>query len=158
MKRDIEAGEIFSARVRGLQAIYPEAHQALVNWGSWSRDRAGIFPPGIIPPGLWNEAVPSKFGDFADASDLERVEVVEQTEAKAEAAEKEPYDEKQGALLDERIHGLGGLAVYQREALRVAYVTREVPEDQFARLSGCTEDAFCERLEACLMFVRRFIG
>jgi hypothetical protein len=36
MKRDLEAAEIFTARVRGLQGIYATAHEALKNWGAWS--------------------------------------------------------------------------------------------------------------------------
>jgi len=141
-------------RIRALQGMNEPAHLALVNWGRWSRDRHGIFPPGITPPGLWNQALPSKFGDFADEEEGQRVEV--QEPAKAEAAEKEPYDEKAGTVLDERVHH-PSFPQYLRDILKVAYVTREVPEDQFPRLIGCTEDSFCERLEACLKYVGRFV-
>lgn len=145
--------QICVARIRSLQAIHNEAHQALVNWGRWSRDRYKIFPKPIESPSIWDEAVPSKFGDFADEGEGERIETT--GPAKAERAEKEPYDELKGHQLDERIHARDGLAQYLRDALKMAYVSREVPEDQFPRLTGCSEDTFCERLESCLIFVSR---
>lgn len=156
MKRDF-VDFSFTEHVRALQAIHSEAHEALLNWGRWSRDLKRVFPPGIPESPTFREATPSKFGDFADDSDLLRVEVVAQTETKAERSEEEPYDERSGALLDERIHGYGGLPIFIREVLKAAYVSREVPEEQFHRMAGCSRDAFRERLEAGLIFVRRFV-
>lgn len=152
MKRDIDTREVLIARIRGLQAIYPEGHAALVNWGRWSRDRAGIFPAGATPPRIWDEAVTSKFDDWGDEQGVHDSQPV-----KAERAEREEYDERAGTVLDERIHHPSGLPPSLCQILKVAYVSRETPEDQFPRLAGCPEDTFCERLEECLKFVGRFI-
>ncbi len=157
MKRDLQDSEIIRARIRALQAIYYTEHSALCNWAKWSRDRAGIFPPGVTPPTMWAEALVSKFGDFADEKDMDGREIVEQTEAKAERADREEYDERAGEDLDQRIHNAHDFPAYQRDILKIAYVSREVPEDQFPRLAGCTEDTFCERLEGCLRFVSRHV-
>ena len=154
MKRDVDQSEIERAEIRAIQALYPEAHAALRNWGAWSRDRYKIGPRDARP-GMWDEAIPSKFGDFADETD--EPEVREQVEVKAEAAAKEPYDEKSGCELDARIHGNGGLAEYQRNAIRIAYVSRETPEDQFHRFAGCLPSTFRERLIECLVFVGRHV-
>lgn len=148
--------DIFTAQVRALQAIYPQAHAALVNWGRWSRDRAGIFPPDIKPPSIWEKADPSKFGDFAEDGE-QGLGVVEQAETKAERIEAEPYDEKAGTILDERIHAPGGLSCEIRRAIRVAYVSRETMESQFPDYCGTTQDGYRERLETALLFVSRFV-
>lgn len=141
-------------RIRGLQSIHHAAHQALVNWGHWSADRRGIFPT-MAPPVMWTQFKPDEREDYGE----EQAPAVtsEAKEAKAEAAPRAEYDEKSAVALDERLHGHGGLPVDMRIALRVAYVSREVPEEQFPRFAGCGEDAFCERLENCLLFVGRFM-
>ena len=155
VKRDLIYSEIACARIRALQAMYPDAHEALRNWGAWSRDRYQIGPRDA-QPGIWDEAVVSKFGDFADESDTPAI-VGDTKPAKAERADREEYDEKAGAELDERIHNSPDFPAYQRDILRIAYVSRETPEDQFPRHAGCSEDTFCERLEGCLWFVERNI-
>lgn len=147
---------VFTAQIRALQGIYPEAHRALINWGAWSRDLRNVYPPGVVVSPTWREALPSKFGDFAD-EDEEGVGRNDHVEpAKAEALEREPYDELAGRNLDERMHGPGGLSVEVRVAMRVAYLSRETPEEQFPRHAGCNHDAFRERLETALRFVMRF--
>ncbi len=153
MKRDLEAAEIFTARIRALQGIYAAAHGALRNWGAWSRDRRGIYPT-MAPPGMWAQYKPDEgeeYGDEIEGPLLVTVPV------KAEGPDHEPYDEKTALILDERMHGAGGLSQMLRESMKIAYVTLEVPEQQFPRLAGCTDDAFCERLEGCLLFVGRFV-
>lgn len=147
--------EVFTAQVRALQSIYADAHRALVNWGAWSRDLRNVYPPGVVVSPTWREAQPSKFGDFAD-EDLER-EIPAETEVKSESLAREPHDERAGSDLDQRIHAAGGLPYEIRMAVRTAYLTREIPEDQFPRMSGCSHDAFRERLEFALRFVGRFI-
>lgn len=143
--------DIFPARVRGLQAIYPEAHQALCNWAAWSRDRAGIFPAQIVPPPTWNEATSGLPEGYAE----EETRADDGLQAKAERAEQEPYNELQGAALDQRINS-GMLCPEVARSLVIAYVWT-IPEYQFPARAGCLPDHFCERLETGLKFASRFV-
>ena len=159
MKRDIAEAEITRARIRALQAIYPQEHAALLNWARWSRDRHGIYPAGVVGgEQMWEEG--ALYGQKEvmfkrlEAEEA-REAIADGREARAERAEREEYDERAGEDLDQRIHNSHDFSAYQRDILRVAYVSRETPEDQFPRHAGCTEDAFCERLEGCLRFVSR---
>lgn len=144
--RRVDLSLIFTAEVRAIQGLYPLGHSKLRNWGAWSRDRSGIFP-SLSPPGLWEQCVVSKFGDFADARDEpDRVEPEEP--AKAERAETEPYDEKSAEELDELLHREFPYKI--RKCLLVAYVTVSVPEGQFPALSCCTHADFLARLAQVL--------
>lgn len=145
--------DLETARIRGLQAIYAKSHAALSNWGRWSADRSDIYPK-MNPPSIWDQFARSKVTEWGEEG--EHAYAILQV-VKSEPAEKRPYDERTACKLDERLHGAGGLPDYIRLCLRTAYVTKEIPEDQFPRLSGCTLDAFCERLEAALRFVSRFV-
>jgi hypothetical protein len=136
----------FTGEVRGIQSAYPQAHQALRNWGLWSRDRAGIFPC-ISRPSIWNEYAP-KVGDFAEENldrELPRDEVVKQ-----EMAETPDYSEKEAVELDEYMHGPEGLVYAIRKCLLVAYVSLEIPEDQFPKLAGVTHEGFLMSLTSAL--------
>jgi len=139
-------------RIRNLQAIYQQEHLALVNWGLWSMDASRIFPK-LTGPAIWNQYKYEE-GDYA-----EEVEdrLIPAGPAKAEAAEKPPYDEKAAIELDERLHGIGCPSLYIREAIRAAYCNYEATEAQFPQFAGCPLDDFCERLEGALKFVRRFL-
>ncbi len=152
----VRDADVFAAQVRALQSIYDEAHKALVNWGAWSRDLRNVYPAGYVMSPTWREALPSKFGDFGEVD--ENTEVVPQAEVKAESAEREAYDERAGLEIDRRMHEAGGLSLDVRLAVRAAYLSREIPEEQFPKFSGCSHDAFRERLEYALQFVGRFIG
>ena len=146
-----DLADLFPARVRGLQAIYPEAHRALVNWGLWSRDRAGIFPVDARPS-VWDQFKADENEAWGE-DDAEKM-VAETIPIKAERAEDGPYNELQGAILDERINSpMLGRDVSR--ALVVAYVW-VIPEYQYPSRGGCPPDHFCERLEAGLRFVSRF--
>jgi hypothetical protein len=150
--RDLDT--FYAERIRALQNDYPEAHAALLNWARWSRD----CPPigrGIAPPALWDQFKADENEEYGGNHEIP-AERLAQADAKAEAPEKEPYNEKEAALLDDRIHGPGGLPVYLKELLRIAYVSRAVHESQFPHKYGCSEDAFRERLEEALRFVGRF--
>jgi hypothetical protein len=103
---------------------------------------------------MWEQFKRDENEDYGDERPLEERQ---DAPVKAEAAERPEYDEKLAILLDERIHGYGGLPEFQRLAIRMAYVSSEVPEYQFPVHCGCPLDAYCERLEASLRFVGRFI-
>ena len=141
--------DLFPVRVRGLQGLYPDAHLALVNWGLWSRDRAGIFPIDARPS-VWDQFK----ADENEAYGAEPEESQGPAE-KAERAESDPYNELQGAILDERINS----QMLSRDVSRVlvvAYVWT-IPEYQMPARAGCLPDHFCERLEGGLRFVGRFV-
>jgi hypothetical protein len=144
---------LLTIRIRNLQSLYAKEHEALSNWGLWGWDRRGIFP-GMSPPSIWSQFCQSKVEDWGDE---QPAPVVLPVKAKAEPPPIPAYNERNAIALDERLHGAGGPAGFIRQVAKVAYVTREVPEEQFAKLSGCTEDAFCERLETLLLYVRRFV-
>lgn len=149
------AASVLIGRIRGLQELHHEAHAALRNWGHWSADRRGIFPTQA-PPGIWDEFKRDENEAYGD--EQPPAVTAEAATAKAEHLPTPEYDERKAVELDERIHGAGGLPTDFRHALRTAYVSREVPEEQFPRLSGCGDDAFCERLESCLLFVGRYVS
>jgi hypothetical protein len=75
LKMDVDEAELERIEVRAIQGLYPEAHQALTNLGRWWRDRRGIFPTQARP-GMWDEALPSKFGDFADDDEGYRPDII----------------------------------------------------------------------------------
>lgn len=149
--------DLDTARIRALQGIYFREHAALMNWGRWSNDRRGIFPKaaGSILGAQYRRSEGEEYGDETKP-DQERLARVAAMPRRSEPRERLPYEEKTAVILDERIHHPGGLNVEIRRCLRIAYVTREVPEDQFAKRAGCLVDTFCERLEEALRFVRRF--
>lgn len=149
----LDAKDFFIARIRALQFRHTKAHVSLTNWGHWSADKRGIFP-AMRPPALWNQFKRSEVEEWGEEQPP-AISIVKEI-AKPEPRETSSYDERTALVLDERIHGYGGLGVEHRRALRVAYVTREIPEDQFPRACGCSEDGFYERLEAGLIFTGRF--
>lgn len=140
--------DLFSLRVRGLQGIYSEAHQALINWGCWSRDRAGIFPADARPS-VWDQFKADENEAWGDVPEESKGPA-----EKAERAEEDPYNELQGLILDERINS-PLLCRDVSRALVVAYVWT-IPEYQMPARAGCLPDHFCERLEAGLRFAARF--
>lgn len=146
---------VLIGRIRAIQDAHGTAHRALINWGRWSADRRGIFPT-LAPPAMWDQFKRDEREDYGE--EQEPAVSIEKQPAKAEAPPMPEYNEREAVEIDERIHGYGGLSAEVRLAIRTAYATREVPEEQFPRLSGCGDDAFCERLAECLSFVGRFVG
>ena len=146
----------FPIRVRTLQAGNPEGHRALLNWGVYSRDRAG-FQRGITRSQALNQYRYNEDEEgFADPNDACLVLIKTNAPAKAEKVQDEPYDERAGMILCERIHGPGGLMVDARPVLKVAYVFRDVPEYQYPYRTGLLPDTVLERLEMGLRFAARF--
>lgn len=149
----MDLSEAFVLQIRALQAMNPEAHQALLNWGLWSQDRYCIGPKDARPS-MWHQFKPDENEDWGEPeADTPRTDAP----VKAEGPEKRPYDEKMGVELDERIHGPGGLSEALRDILKVAYVRRDIHESQYPRAAGCSNEAFAERLEGALVFVGRFV-
>jgi hypothetical protein len=155
--RDVDQEEVIRLELRELQGRYPREHQALINWGRWSRDRRGIYPAGVTAPSIWQEAPSSKW-EFEEPEAYEPYIPVVAAQ-KGDRPETEDYDEKTAVLLDERIHGYGGLNETLRSCLEVAYLTRTVQENRFHRLCTppTTPSGFRERLTECLVFVGRWI-
>lgn len=155
----MDHSDVFAARIRALQAIYEPAHRALINWGLWSRDRAG-FQRGLTRSQIYNEY---RWNDeeegYADPSDYCQVIInpeAAQLPAKAERVVDDPYNERDGMILDERIHGSGGLEPSSRPVIRVVYVYRDVRESLYPTYTGLMPEAVVERLEAALRWTTRF--
>jgi hypothetical protein len=140
-------------RIRNLQSIYVAEHQALVNWGLWSTDRSRIFP-SLTGSSIWDQFKRDENDAYGDDP---KERVTPEEPAKAEAAERPPHNERQAIDLDQRIHGAGGLSLHIREAIRAAYCNLSATEAQYPSFAGCPLDAFCERLEGALIFVRRWV-
>ena len=157
MKRDVDAAEIEREMVRAIQAMYPAEHQALENWGRYSRDRDDR-PAWIVSPGIYSEAPTSKWEIEDEGGYAVRIEYSSPPE-RGDRREPEPYDEKAALDLCERMHSAGGLPDYLRDVVRVAYYERHVREDELHDFCkpACEPSTFRERLEDCLIFVRRFL-
>ena len=146
----------FPIRVRDLQGTFAADHRALMNWGAYSRDRAG-FQRGITRSQALNQYRYNEDEEgFADPNDACLVLIKTDAPAKAEKVQDEPYDERAGMILCERIHGPGGLMVDARPVLKVAYVFRDVPEYQYPFRTGLLPETVLERLEMGLRFAARF--
>jgi hypothetical protein len=158
MMRDINAQELERAEIRAIQSLYPKAHDQCVNWGRWSRDRRGIFPSENPPPSAVYDIIRrdewDKDGYGEQEAEPERLAT---DDRKAERAADEPYDELQGYEFDTRIHQARDFPAYLRSVLKAAYVTREVPEDQFHRHTNppCNPAQFREWLAQALAWVER---
>ena len=160
MKRDIESDQIEREMVRALQAMYPESHQALTNWGKWIADCRGIKPAGIVSPGYWQDAPTSKWEhDETDTGPMFRVELgpIE----KGDRPEEEPYNQGKAETLHDRMFLHGGLPEYLKSVVEVSYGPRHrnMEEDQFHAycVPSCLPETFRQRLEDVLIFVGRFV-
>lgn len=147
--------DVFVAQVAALQNMQMKAHAALQNWGAWSRDR------GVGPRMARQHLLDQHDGDLEgygeDGDVLQRVEP--QEAAKMERKE-ETYEEKPAVILDERIHGSGGLPASIRMVLRVAYIDGGPDVGKWwsdGRADCAVPGHFLERLEAGLKFVGRFL-
>lgn len=93
--------------------------------------------------------------EYADEQDVKNA-VKTDAPSRSEGPERVPYDEKQGYILDQRIHAPGGPCEDVRRVLRIAYCQRIVPESQWPRQAGCLPGRFKEDLADGLAFVARF--
>ena len=142
---------IFAGQVRGIQSAFPLAHEALVNWGRWSRELQGLFPT-ISRPSIWDEAAPGDPTDWTEEGDI-GLGIVEQREIKAEGPEKIESDEKAGTELDVLIHDYPNFPAIWRVVLKAAYFTREIPEYQFPREARVKPDSYLTFLDGALRHI-----
>lgn len=148
---DLDVQELEALRIRALQGRFHVEHEALLNWGAWSRDRC------IGPRLARQHLLDAHDGDIEGYAEEGEAAKASAVEAKAERPQ-EKYDEKSAAILDERIHSAGGMGTEARKALRTAYVDGGPREGRWYLYANCpTPQAFVERLEAALRFVRRFV-
>ena len=138
--------DIFRGQVREIQTHYPAAHAALRNWGRWSRELHGIFPQ-IAQPG-WTEfyRAPQEWAE--DPVALAPLPAAPQN-ARSERDREERADERSGVELDIRVHALHFPTIWRR-VLRAAYVTIEVPEDQFPTIAKVGAQGFLTFLDSAL--------
>lgn len=145
--------DVLAAEIRALQSLYPKAHQALQNWAAWSRD--------CSPPCGWGIKPPPVFRDYrsSDYDEQEAPEASTEAPVKAEARERETYDQTSAEVLNERIHGPGGLSPTLRQTIRVAYYVVGILERQMPYACGWKrgeEHRFKEDLAAALAWTGRF--
>lgn len=146
---ELSEQDIAGPRIRALQDRFYPAHAALLNWASWCRD------PQIGPRLAKQHLLDAHDGDLEGYGEVPD-EQLESVPGKPERRE-ENYDEKTANILDERIHGHGGICLEYRRLLRVAYVYPPI-EYQMPKFSGCHDlDEFCFRLTEILRFVSRFV-
>lgn len=142
--RAVDHSELFVIQVRALQCMYPRAHRDFQQWGSWCWDTGQI--PGLTnhikSPSFWDQYVPEAegWGEAEAATD--------QAEVRAEAVEREPYDQKRGEEVDRVIHDPDYPEVW-RKIIKCAYYFR-IPEFQYARTARLDPDNFLRFLEGAL--------
>lgn len=139
----IDWREIFNGQIREIQARYPLAHEALRNWGLWSRETGGIFP-SLAKPG-WTEFYKPDGDGYGEAEAIpDPTETV-----KAERVEAPRSDERSGMEVDIRIHALHFPTIWRR-VLRAAYVTVEIPEYECPRAARVGYQGYVTFLDAAL--------
>ena len=158
MHRDdyIAESALICESIRNLQATHIRGHEALDNWGRYSRDRDDK-PSGVTSPAIYGAAPSSKWEHDAVGEAPQRIEYLTPPE-KGDRSEPEPYHEGKARDLCERMHSPGGLAEYVRDVARVVYCQRPAREDRMHEycVPACTPDAFRERLAEALRFAARF--
>ena len=159
MKREdaIAESALIAEGIRSLQAEHYRAHEALENWGRYSRDRDDK-PAGVISPAIYGAAPTSKWDHDAVGDAPQRIEYAYPPE-KGDRAEPEPYEEGAARDLCERMHGPGGLPEYLRDVVKVVYYHRPAREDRMHEFCSppCQASTFKERLGECLRYVGRFV-
>lgn len=147
--------DIFAGQVREIQAHFLTAHEALTQWGRWSRDKSGIFPR-LEPPALWDE-----YRTSGEGYGEELTEAANEVHVKPELPPEPPANEKQAVELDQLIH-TREVGLVWRQVLKAAYYTREIPEYQMPRVAGLKQDRFAGseydqficHLDAALRFIQ----
>ena len=146
--RDIDWRDVLTGRIRAIQSAYPEAHEALTNWGIWCRDLRGIHP-GLASPGLWKSANVDQWGAEGWGDEQEPSKRLHVGPIKGERLEEGKADEKAATELDVRIHA-DNFPPAWRKILKAAYVTAQVPEHQFPAVAGIGEETFLLFLDGAL--------
>ena len=159
MKREdaIAESALIAEGIRSLQAEHYRAHEALENWGRYSRDRDDK-PAGVVTPAWPREAPTNKWEHDATDEKPQRIEYDTPPE-KGDRPEPEPYDPAGAIELCTRMHGPGGLPEYLRDVVKVVYYQRPAREDRMHEFCSppCQPSTFKERLGECLRYVGRFV-
>jgi hypothetical protein len=146
--------DILAAEIQALQLLHPKAHEALTNWASWSRDCAAPCGYGIKPSPVFREY---RASDYEEAEDTPTA--VLEAPVKAEAAEREDYDQTSAEVLNDRMHGPGGMPEVLRRTVKVAYFYRNILTRQMPYACGWKqgqEHRFKEDLADALAWAQRF--
>lgn len=157
--------EVFAGEIRSVQAAYPQAHQALKNWGRWSRELHDI--PGLTndlkAPGLY-EGADRKNWEFAQDGEtgIDTPEAIAKRCAadkrvKRERADDLKADDKLGHELDLLIHDYQNFAAIWRVVLKAAYCSREIPEYQFPNEAKLRHEPFLTFLDGALAHLQKVL-
>jgi hypothetical protein len=155
---DIPYQWVFAGQVREIQGQYPQAHQALMNWGNWSRRLC--IKPFLCRPALWNmvkadreewgEEPKQKEDEIENQVDRKRSEPLQ--EVGRDPSEEPKPDDKLGRAIDVLIHATE-FPPALRNILRASYFTR-VPEYQMPLEAGLKPpfhyDSFLALLDGAL--------
>lgn len=150
----IDLFAVYAAEVRGIQDRYPKAHEALKNWGAWSRSSTKD-KPRVSCPAIWREAKQSEFDDYAEEGE-QGEGIVDQVEVKAEPAQYESFNERFGEEIDVRIHRDIDFPPIWRRCLRAAYVERLL-EHQFPREARVGPSGYLVFLDGSLAHLQKML-
>lgn len=162
---DVPYELIYAGQVREIQGAYPKAHQAMVNWGRWSR-RLQI-KPFLCRPALWNmvQADREEWGDEQPEDEQPQRKRSEPLQDVGKDPSEEPKaDERLGHAIDVLIHSpeFTAAAAIQdpdfpsvwRVTLKAAYYTRALPEYQMPREADQSYDSFLMFLDGALQRIQ----
>ncbi len=136
--------DLFTAQVRALQTIYPQAHQDLLNWAAWAHD-LGKHPTALSAPSVWDLAPRAQWDDWADEQETQHIEP-----GKAEGPEKEAYDERRAEATNKTLHpGNDSFPAVYRRVIKITYYYR-IPEYQLPSNCRMDHDNFLRFLEGSL--------
>jgi hypothetical protein len=153
---EIPYEQVFAGQVREIQGHYPQAHQAMVNWGNWSR-RLNL-KPFLCRPALWNmvKADREEWGEEQPEEQEERKRSEPLLEVGRDPNDQPKPDDKLGYAIDILIHSQDFAAVW-RVVLKAAYFTREIPEYQMPREADVGFDSFILFLDGALGHIQRVL-
>jgi hypothetical protein len=154
----IDWRDLLTGHIRGIQDAYPQAHEALKDWGLWSSYRFGIYPR-MARSVIWNMGK-QDHRDYADENDTgaltpeqKAAHAAAQGEGKAEGPARIPFSERVAVEVDIRLHKDDFPAIWRR-CLKTAYVHR-FPEYQWPSRARCGQTGFLMFFEGGLNRLQR---
>lgn len=151
MPNEIDWRDVLTGEIRAIQSYYPQAHEALKDWGLWSRWRLSLYPR-LARSSIWHLGPSPKQEDFADDGE-QGAGVVPQLEVKAEAAPVERFSERLAVEIDIRVHQDNFPPIWRR-CVKAGYVYR-LPEYQWPQNARCGNQGFVMFLDAALNRIQR---